>query len=441
MIQKQKKYMLGELNITLGYRAWTGLQTSFGGFFRHLKDHFVPHQRNHYTPHLVNHRTLALISLLVISLKVATVSLTVLDTPGLAQSSEITAQSVLMLTNNSRAEAGLGSVVENPLLRSAAEAKAQDMAKNGYFAHVTPTGREPWDFIKDTGYKYSAAGENLAVHFFDVEPLQDAWMNSPGHRANVLNKNYTEMGVGFAHGRFENFDTIFVVEMFGRPLQDLAPTLAASPPPQQEELVKPATIFKPSTASASPPVENTPLIPDKSLTVTDTSQRDLELASNPIAVSPKIVDLSTKVTGENLEVTATTNEVVSEMVLKYSDKGQVFKPAGNNTWIAIVQRLVLGAGPIFAEAKDMQGEKVVKQVANISTNYPSSTPVAPQSQISIFGHKIALQGAMQKTGLVLLTLVLTALVVSIARHWKVRHLDTLANASFTAILITLILVF
>jgi hypothetical protein len=101
----------------------------------------------------------------------------------------------------------------------------------------------------------------------------------------------------------------------------------------------------------------------------------------------------------------------------------------------------LGAGPIFAEAKDMQGEKVVKQVANISSNYPSSTSVAPQSQISIFGHKIALQGAMQKIGLALLTLVLTALVVSIARHWKVRHLDTLANASFTAILITLILVF
>ena len=116
---------------------------------------------------------------------------------------------IVALTNESRHKAGLPPVVVDDRLMAAARAKLFDMLKQDYFAHVTPDGRQPWAFLQAAGYRYQAAAENLAKGFDSEPELQQAWMKSRGHRANILNPLFTEIGVADANG--------IVVVMFGRP--------------------------------------------------------------------------------------------------------------------------------------------------------------------------------------------------------------------------------
>ncbi len=123
------------------------------------------------------------------------------------------------LTNTGRqaADTRLKSLTYSYTLEAAAQKKAEDMIARGYFAHQSPDGRQPWDWIKDEGYKYVYAGENLAINFSDSIDVYQAWMNSPGHRANILNPNYTEIGVATKKIYIDGRESIVVVQMFGSP--------------------------------------------------------------------------------------------------------------------------------------------------------------------------------------------------------------------------------
>lgn len=123
------------------------------------------------------------------------------------------------LTNTDRAIEGLHGLSVNQTLIEAAQLKANDMAAKGYFAHNSPDGKNPWYFFKEAGYSFAYAGENLAVFFGDSEDVEQAWMNSPTHRANILSSNFTEIGIATAEGMYQGRSTVFVVQMFGTPLK------------------------------------------------------------------------------------------------------------------------------------------------------------------------------------------------------------------------------
>ncbi len=107
------------------------------------------------------------------------------------------AQQVTSLVNKERAAAGLNALTLDASLSKVAQAKAEDMAKNGYFSHTSPTYGSPFDMMKSFGIKYSAAGENIAKGQKSADSVMTAWMNSSGHRANILNSNYEKIGVGY----------------------------------------------------------------------------------------------------------------------------------------------------------------------------------------------------------------------------------------------------
>lgn len=109
---------------------------------------------------------------------------------------------VVELTNAERAKAGLAPLEMYGPLMSVAEAKSQDMANLGYFSHTSPTYGSPFDQIKAAGIQYRAAGENIAQGQRTPEQVVNAWMNSPGHRANILNASYTHIGVGFVENGY-----------------------------------------------------------------------------------------------------------------------------------------------------------------------------------------------------------------------------------------------
>ena len=105
---------------------------------------------------------------------------------------------VASLTNSKRKAAGLGSLTLDSQLSKLARMKAEDMAKKGYFSHTSPTYGSAFDMMKKYGVFYRTAGENIAKGQKTAEAVMNGWMNSSGHRANILSSAYTHIGVGYA---------------------------------------------------------------------------------------------------------------------------------------------------------------------------------------------------------------------------------------------------
>lgn len=110
------------------------------------------------------------------------------------------AAQVVKLVNAERAKAGLSALASDALLDKVAVAKVKDMSNNNYFDHQSPTYGSPFDMMKQFGVTYSYAGENIAKGQKTPQEVVTAWMNSEGHRANILNKNFTKIGVGYYNG-------------------------------------------------------------------------------------------------------------------------------------------------------------------------------------------------------------------------------------------------
>ena len=129
---------------------------------------------------------------------------------------------VLVWTNVQRNLNGnLPPLSANAILDNIATLRLQDMFSRQYFEHISPTGIGASDLAKSNSYNYIAIGENIALgNFGSDQKLVDAWMNSPGHRANILNNRYTEIGIAVGEGTFDGQKTWLAVQVFGRPLSD-----------------------------------------------------------------------------------------------------------------------------------------------------------------------------------------------------------------------------
>ncbi|WP_251551114.1 CAP domain-containing protein [Neobacillus muris] len=112
-------------------------------------------------------------------------------------------QKVVDLTNQERAKNGLPALKADPALSKMAHEKSRDMSANNYFSHTSPTYGSPFDMMKQYGISYSYAGENIAMGQKTPEEVVTAWMNSEGHRKNILSPDFTYIGVGYvAEGNY-----------------------------------------------------------------------------------------------------------------------------------------------------------------------------------------------------------------------------------------------
>lgn len=177
---------------------------------------FIPHKTNNYQPHFFRRASVGVLSLVILltTLVTFTGGFMLQRTDLLA---EIRTAFLIDLANEDRAKEDLHYLTKNPLLTQAATLKAKNMAEKGYFDHTSPDGTKPWHWFDQVGYDYAYAGENLAIHFVDSEMVHTAWMNSPTHRANIMQDKFTEIGIATVEGEFNGHKTTFVVQMFGRP--------------------------------------------------------------------------------------------------------------------------------------------------------------------------------------------------------------------------------
>ena len=120
--------------------------------------------------------------------------ITIPDTKSLASYE----QQVFELVNKERAARGLATFKYNTNLAYVARLKSQDMINKKYFSHTSPTYGSPFEMMEQFGLRFSAAGENIAYGQRTAAEVMNAWMNSPGHRANILSSAYTTIGVGVA---------------------------------------------------------------------------------------------------------------------------------------------------------------------------------------------------------------------------------------------------
>ncbi|WP_427126439.1 CAP domain-containing protein [Priestia megaterium] len=118
-------------------------------------------------------------------------------------------QKVVDLVNQERQKQGLKPLTLNKKLSDVARTKSKDMMDKGYFDHNSPTYGSPFDMMKQFGIEYTTAGENIAKGQQSPEDVMNAWMNSDGHRKNILNPDFTEIGVGYVKG-----DTTYWTQQF-----------------------------------------------------------------------------------------------------------------------------------------------------------------------------------------------------------------------------------
>ena len=201
-----------------------------------LSHYFIPQEKNNHRAALLRvNAILVLIAFYLLNNSI--IKFVAYLKPGvLGYSSEITAQKVLDQTNQQRQKLGLAPLKYNSTLSVSATNKANDMFTDNYWAHNAPDGKVPWDFFKEVGYQYTVAGENLARDFYNTNSLIKAWMNSPTHRANIVNGKYQEIGIGVVNGTLDGIKTTLVVQHFA------APIVAIAESPQKTQAVNPEEI-------------------------------------------------------------------------------------------------------------------------------------------------------------------------------------------------------
>jgi hypothetical protein len=269
---------------------------------RKLKKYFIPHEENGYKPHLLRPRTVAFLFLVMIVAEAAFLIGPMYFSSRSRLFGVILVNALVDGTNQNRVANSLPALTVSPLLQAAAEEKANDMVKNNYFAHTSPTGVTPWYWFENVGYAFSYAGENLAVNFSDSQDVTNAWMNSPEHRANILGVNFTQIGIATATGTYEGKPAVYVAELFGTPsaapvaFVDTAQAAGAPPVVVAAPVVAAGKASAKPSAAAAAPIASVPTIIATSA-LEDSSSQQLFVAVKGASI-------------ENLPATQTVTQTV-----------------------------------------------------------------------------------------------------------------------------------
>lgn len=156
-------------------------------------------------------------------------------------------QEVLKLTNEFRQENGLKPLVIDWNLDKAADLHSKDMAEKDYFSHTGQDGSRPWQRAQREGYETRFVGENIAAGYRTAEDVVDGWINSPGHRANMLNKDYNEIGIGYFKEANDRYGTYWT-QKFGKG------TISGSRPTPPSPIPAPTPTPKPTPAPTPKPI-------------------------------------------------------------------------------------------------------------------------------------------------------------------------------------------
>lgn len=188
-----------------------------------LKKFFVPHAENNYHPHVLHTKRALFYTLVFGVMKLIVILLVVLLPQEAYLHSDVLNEqykTILALTNETRVNNKIPSLWFASKLDVSAQEKANDMAKYRHFSHTGSKGRTLAYFLNQAGYNYTVAGENLAVGFSDPQSLVDAWVRSPKHYANLVDRDFTEVGLGLESGIYRDEPVVYVAQHFGNQVNE-----------------------------------------------------------------------------------------------------------------------------------------------------------------------------------------------------------------------------
>lgn len=193
---------------------------------KRMRHWFTPHVSNNFRAKILH--SSGLLSLIGVVLTFQLLIRLIDATPYhiLGFTSTITIEDVVRLTNEKRVSVGLPPLTYSETLADAARRKANNMFEENYWAHNSNSGKSPWYWFDQVGYKYIHAGENLAKDFGNADRLITAWMNSPTHRDNIVSSKYKEIGVAVVPGTLQGQDTVLVVQLFGSTVEGSIPAVS-----------------------------------------------------------------------------------------------------------------------------------------------------------------------------------------------------------------------
>ena len=272
---------------------------------------FVPHHSNDYRPHSIRSHGLLFALFIMLGMQLGYNVLNGNQFRVLGYATNVTIGGLLAGTNAERGAAGLTALQNNGALNNAAQAKAQHMIDNDYWAHVAPDGTTPWYFFGLYGYSYLTAGENLAFGFATSSGVTAGWMASPSHRDNILTAAYEEVGFGIANGaNFQGGPNTVVVALYGDPVVSVqttptpAPTPTPTPAPTPVSTPTPTTL--PQNTAAPTPTTVVQSTPTPASTVTPTPTATPEPSPSP-TTTPTLTPAPIAVSEEEPPV-----EIISE---------------------------------------------------------------------------------------------------------------------------------
>lgn len=310
--------------------------------WQRLKHLFIPHEGNNFKPNFLERTSMgAMLVLVLLSFAIANIQSLVWVSSDWMVSS-ILPSVIVKLTNNERGTESITALRRSSTLDAAAQLKADDMVTHGYFAHYSPDGLSPWHWFDAVSYTYVHAGENLAVHFTDSDEVVAAWMQSPGHRANIMNGEYTEIGIGTAKGTYKGVPTVFVVQLFGTPGIP-KPTASLPPVAVVTETVPLATaqgIAEEVITTASPArtLVTTSTVAAVS-TTSETQNRALEDMSdeNVVATYPSTMMFTDLATTSNTAVTAALTTTNTQKIAGSSEVSVLGRVAIQpKAWLSVI---------------------------------------------------------------------------------------------------------
>ena len=197
-----------------------------------LKDFFIPHLGNGHAPHMLHPKRAILYGSVFVAAKVivfAAILLVPLQAYLLPDVLAEQERQLAQLISEVRAAQGVPTLTVNEFLETSSQLKAEDMATHAYFSHNGPDSRDFKYFLNQAGYRYSIAGENLAMGFVSPSDVVEAWVKSPLHYRNLIDSDFVEMGLGLDSGSYRGKETIFIANHFGRPLVHAAPLAVKNP--------------------------------------------------------------------------------------------------------------------------------------------------------------------------------------------------------------------
>ncbi len=179
-----------------------------------FKDFFIPHDGNGNKPKILQAKSLAIIVIVLFTLKIAVTGYLFFIYPNQAEMAQQMTTEILKLTNQDRLASNIAPLSLNSALSASALAKAENMVMNDYFAHYSPDGKKPWDWINRDKYAYLLVGENLAMNFSSAQSAHHALMQSPSHQKNIMNAKYSDVGLAVVSGEINGQRTNVLVELF-----------------------------------------------------------------------------------------------------------------------------------------------------------------------------------------------------------------------------------